>query len=314
MTFTGNFWTLYGHVSRAGARAPKSSELVVEIDDDLRGRVRLSGLLSVPERASTLVVIVHGLGGDARSGYVRAAARVAHELGAASLRVSMRGADGSGEDFYHAGLGSDIERFLQDPACSAFDRVFVLGYSLGGHIALSYAISHPDRRLCAVATVCAPLNLALGQARVDGAAPSIYRWYMLESLKRLYRQVARKRSCHMPARLADRIQTIYEWDDKIVAPRHRFESAPSYYRQVSVVDKLERLKVPALLVIGLQDPVLDEAACLPRRSAENIQVHRSPGGHLGFPFGFDLAQSGAKRLELQVLSWLLGHRAGTIPG
>jgi len=121
------------------------------IKDPVMGHVRLTGLLSVVAGADTIVVIVHGLSGNASSRYCASAARAAEQAGFSSLRLSLRGADYSGDE--------DVWGALAAPAIARYRHVLLLGYSVGGHIVLRAAIEQLDDRVRAAAAICPPLDL-----------------------------------------------------------------------------------------------------------------------------------------------------------
>src|SRR5882724_8244628 len=127
--------------------------------DPTSGPVRLTGLLSEVAGSETIVVIVHGLAGNALSPYCAKAARAAAQAGLSSLRLSLRGADYSGEDIFHGGMTQDLRAALGTLEIARYKRVVLLGYSVGGHIALRAATDEVDARLEAVAAICPPLDL-----------------------------------------------------------------------------------------------------------------------------------------------------------
>src|SRR5699024_5863954 len=118
--------------------------------------------------------------------------------GLSCLRVSLRGCDRSGEDFYHAGLTADLHAALASPELRPYRRLYLLGYSLGGHMALRLATEEADPRLAAAAALCAPLDLARSQQEIDAPRRAIYRRYLLENLKRIYAAVAARRPVPYP--------------------------------------------------------------------------------------------------------------------
>src|SRR5262249_55034535 len=77
------------------------------IHDRVMGPVRLTGFLEEPAGADSILLIVHGSGGNADSPQLIEMARAASDAGIASLRLSLRGADLSGDDIYHGGLTED---------------------------------------------------------------------------------------------------------------------------------------------------------------------------------------------------------------
>src|SRR4030095_16348003 len=102
----GHFWTI-GPALRAALMPPAeipSRPFQAVVHDSAIGPVRLSGMLCDASNSDTMVVIIHGISGNAHSPYCLAAAKAVAHAGHASLRISMRGADLSGEDIYNGGV------------------------------------------------------------------------------------------------------------------------------------------------------------------------------------------------------------------
>jgi len=278
---------------------------VVEAD----GRaVRLSGLISVGD--DTALVVVHGLGGDAGSHYCVRAAWAAARRGWTCLRLNLRGADGSGEDLYHAGLASDVLAALACPELGGHRRRLVLGYSLGGHVILQAARKAAPARIAAAAAVCAPLSLLRGAEVLDAPRSWLYRRHILRSLQVAYaRYAARHPGAVSPERVR-RTRKIRAFDTLTVVPRFGFADADAYYRSQSVAPHLATLERPALLVYARHDPLVphETVADLVQRVSSTTEVWWiESGGHVGFPAR--LGRSGARptALEDQLLGWLDGH-------
>jgi len=311
---SGHFWTIGPWVAATlrPPAPPPARHFRTHVADAERGWVRITGRLHDPGGASTLALIVHGLGGSAESHYVVAAARAAASRGLASLRLHLRGADRSGEDYYHAGLTADLHAALASEELSRFDSIYLIGYSLGGHLSLRLATEPHDPRVRAVAAVCPPLDLALSAAAIDHTAPAFYRRHVLASLKEMYADVAaRGRPVPTPAEEVRRIRTLRDWDDRVVAPRHGFEGAEDYWARASVGPRLGEVRVPALVLEAERDPMVRketvQAALEGMSTVETMWLPR--GGHVGFPADLDLGQPGPPGLEPQLVSWLLRDRA-----
>jgi uncharacterized protein len=291
--------------------APPAEPWETHVVDPDVGPVGLRGWLS-RAGGDRLLVALHGLGGSADSRYLWELAPVALAADWSVLRLSFRGADRRGEDFYHAGLTADIHAALAAPDLAGFVDVAVVGYSLGGHTALRYATEAGDARVRAVATVCAPVDLAAGQRSLDRLAAAPYRFYVMRHLKEIYREVAargpaRGRAVPIPAAEADGISTILEWDERVVAPRHGFAGAADYYARASVTPRLHALRVPTLTVLAEDDPMVPAAT---------VRRHLSPpppaattrwvpgGGHVAFPAALDLGFGPTPGLPNQLVAWL----------
>lgn len=304
----GHAWTVGVHLARrlrppptAGARRWQG-----RVDDPDLGSLALSGWLHEPPGAGAIVVIVHGLGGSATSGYALRAAALAGERSLASLRVNLRGADLSGEDFYHAGLIADLRAALSSPEVRAYPRRLLLGYSIGGHVALRLVADRPDLA-DAVATICAPVDLAAGSAFLDHPARFLYRRHLLSGLYDMYEAVSTRRpnrssySIH-PAR-ARSIRTMRGWDDAIVAPRFGFADAADYYHRESAGPRLSRIERPTLFVAAEHDPMVPARTLTPHLATAAPALSTwwiRPGGHVGFPPRL--------AVEARVFDWLA--RAG----
>lgn len=311
MSWSGHFWTIAPHLRRKFLPnlATVEDDWSCSVPDERYGTIHLYGRLNDLPGASELVIVIHGLGGSSESGYALQAARAASRAGIACLRLNQRGADGHGEDFYHAGLWQDLEQVLSDPWIERFAAVYLLGYSLGGQTCLHWAakgrVAHS--RVRAIATVCAPLDLSSTALMLDSSARALYRAHVMSGLKRTYAAVAARRPVPLPAEQAHRIRHIREWDDKITAPRFGFGDAEHYYATASVGPDLPRVTCPTLLVVAEQDPMvpfstIEHALC---RLSDPIVVKRiSCGGHVGFPPSVSLGQPGSAGLEPQIISWL----------
>ena len=141
------------------------------LEDPEAGPVEVSGWLARAGGGASLVVLVHGLGGSADSPYLCHAARVAHGLGLDTLRLNLRGADPAAGDFYHGGLTAELHAAVADRALAGYRRIAVLGYSMGGHVALRYAAEVEDPRVTVVGAVCSPLHLGAGFGGLRPAQP-----------------------------------------------------------------------------------------------------------------------------------------------
>lgn len=317
MTIAGHLWTIAPKLQPLPPEPP-AVPWATTVEDPEVGPVRLTGRWSPVPGARTAVLLVHGITGCAESRYLRTAAAAALGMGLSVLRVSLRGCDRQGDDYYHAGLAEDLAAALAAPELDGIDSLAVLGFSLGGHLALRLACGPPVPRLAAVAALCSPLDLAAGQRSIDGSRLGLYRRYVLRGLKDIYACCAARRPGPLPLAEARRIRTLRDWDDKIVAPRHGFAGADDYYARASAGPRLGGLTVPALLVAAAADPMVPAEAIHPwlEGASDRLAVRWIGGGHLGFPGGLVLdpeeAEAGAPAgaqptLDAQVLRWLVSR-------
>ena len=304
--------------------APPAERWAGRLQDPATGSIEVSGWLTRAGREPTLVILVHGLGGSADSPYLVHASRVASELGLDTLRLNLRGADSGAGDFYHGGLTAELHAAVADPEMAGYERIAVLGYSLGGHVALRYAAEVDDPRLAVVAAVCSPLHLAPVSAAFDRPSHRLYRFWVLRHLRRCFSDLeqlgAALPNSYRAVRMA---RTFRQWDALTVVPRFGFADADDYYARASVATVLDRLRVPCLLVASEIDPVIPPSAiepylpphavvgrmdgdlgavplggARPGGAADFTVLWHRAAGHVGFPRGFEL--------ESRLLGWLAG--------
>ena len=312
--FHGHFWTVAPwllHLVRP-APVPPSSPFSVRVEDPSIGLVRLHGRIRHAPGSRSLLVAVHGLGGNVDSHYTLAAARAADEAGLSCLRINMRGAGGGAVDFYHAGLFSDLHAVLQAPEIDRYERITLVGYSLGGHVSLRYAASgNLDPRVRGIAAVCPPLDLDFGASEIDKPERWVYRRHVLEGLKTMYADVATRRPVPVPLREAIAIRTLREWDSRVVAARHGFRSAEHYYAEESAGPRLSGITVPTLLVAAEADPMVPAHTLRPalEKAPPALDVKwMKLGGHVGFPKAARVSEgTTTEGLERQVIEWLLSR-------
>jgi uncharacterized protein len=308
MSALGHLWTIAPRL-RHGVRPipiPEWRTWQTSLTDPQVGTVPVSGRLRELPASDELLVIVHGLGGSTESHYMLRSAVAAESAGLACLRINLRGCDRQSCDFYHAGLTADLHAAFASKALSRYRRLYLLGYSLGGHVVLRLGTEEADSRLVAVAAVCSPLDLALSQEAIDAPARWVYRRYLMGNLLEIYAAVAARRPVPLPVEDAARLRTIREWDDHIVAPRFGFADAADYYARASVAPRLAGLRVPGLLLNSETDPMVPAP---PVRSALQGPAPRlevqwlSRGGHVAFPRSLGV--------EARVIDWLRGpHPSG----
>ena len=309
MALAPHLWTIGPRVrhSLRPIVCPPGNPWLLAIEDPQMGTVHLSGELRERPESEEAVVVVHGLGGATTSHYMLRAGRAAEAAGLTCLRINLRGSDLRGEDYYHAGLTSDLHATLASPELARYRRLYLLGYSVGGHLVLRAATEPADPRLAAVAAICPPLDLALSSAAFDTPGLWLYRRYVLGNIKRIYAAVAARHPVPLPLGEALRIRLLRDWDDRVVAPRHGFRDAADYYARMSVGPRLPELRRPALLVAAEGDPMVPAdtlrpslARDLPRLTVRWI----AEGGHVAFPERTDAGLGEEEGVEEQVLGWL----------
>ena len=309
MSWKGHFWTLgpFLRHSLLPPRVPAWQPWETSLEDGVVGTLQLSGRLTSEGASSTIVVILHGLGGSATSYYARRAALCASRVGIDSLRLNLRGADRSGADYYHAGLTDDLEAALGSTALEGYESILLLGYSLGGNMMLRYLAGDPDPRVRAAAAVCSPIDLQPSARAIDRPRGVFYRRHVLNALKDIYRNVAARSEVPLPLREASRIDTIEQWDERVISPRYGFAGAEDYWAQTSACNVLGDISTPTLFVASERDPMVGIDTLRPwlQNATKLRRIVTSQGGHVGFPQKMDLGLGVEGTVEDQIIQWML---------
>ena len=255
------------------------------------------------------VALLHGLEGNGDSGYIHSMAFDLLNAGFVPHRVHMRTCGGTEhlcETLYHAGLTSDLHAFLRGLKEERTGLpVFLIGFSLGGNVALKLAgqLGETDliEGVCAIST---PIDLAAGVRRIGKWDNRIYERRFLSRMRARLLATGR----YSPEEL-EAARTLYDIDDRITAPSFGFKGADHYYATQSARNFLDRIRVPTLLIQAKDDVFIPfESYAHPAFESNPFLrlIATERGGHLGY-----LSRSGARFWVDEVaLEFLQGVLAG----
>ncbi len=289
-------------------RFPTRARTVVLADGD-----RLMLHDSVPPGWMTgerVALLVHGLGGSHRSGYMKRTATLLLRHGLRVVRMDLRGC-GAGMELarrpYHGGCSEDVRAAVAEiRRWAPGSPVTLVGFSLGGNIVLKLAgeaAERPVPGLERVAALAPPVDLPRCAALLSHPRNRLYELYFLRSLIGQVRQRQRlfpeEQDIRFPRRMTMRI-----FDDLYTAPRCGFEGALHYYRTAAALPVVGRIAVPALILVARDDPFIavDSIERLPAPAHMRIAV-TPRGGHLGH-LGWNGA-GGVRWAEHRIAEWVL---------
>ncbi len=253
-------------------------------------------------------VLVHGLGGSHRSGYMQRMAALLWPHGFRVVLVDMRGC-GHGEmlsrRLYNGACSDDIRAVVEAVGCWGAGSIALLGFSLGGNIVLKLAgeaAVRPLPGLDAVAALAPPIDLERCAALIGLPRNRFYERHFTRAMVCQVRQHERHFP-DLPRVRFPRDVTLRQFDDLYTGPRGGFRDALDYYRQASSYPLLGQLKVRALVVAAQDDPFVAVEPFERLRVPEQVTVQIVPrGGHLGF-LGADGA-GGIRWAERRMANWL----------
>ena len=260
-----------------------------------------------------VAILSHGLEGNSRQDYMLGTARALIASGWDVLAWNFRGCGGEPNRllrFYHSGETGDLAAVIRH-AAARYERIALVGFSLGGNVTLKYlGEAPPHHAVCAAAAVCVPIDLASCARALDERASN--RVYLRRFITTLVAKIEAKarRFPELDVRGARRIGSFREFDGRFTAPIHGFRDADDYWARASARPLLPRITVPTLLLNPRNDPFL-APPCYPEPEAE-ASAHlflETPdsGGHVGF---LDLA-NGLERWSERRVAQFLGEKAAT---
>jgi len=284
--------TLAGKVLRAKQNLGMTAERIDTPDGDFLD------LAWMPETdpAAPVVLVLHGLEGHTRRGYViQMCVALAHR-GMRPVALNFRGCSGEMNRTprsYHSGETEDVAlvvellrgRFPERP-------VFAVGFSLGGNILLKFLGEQSDQGshpIHAAVAISVPYDLSAGATALEqGLMARFYTRYFVKSLMRKVHAKGTLLDNLLDLKALSEKMTIRAFDDVVTGPLHGFAGAEDYYRQCSSKEFVSSIQTPTLLLHSLNDPFLPSSAIPRERIANNhdltLIISRS-GGHVGFVEG-----------------------------
>jgi predicted alpha/beta-fold hydrolase len=252
---------------------------------------RLAGALNRPAAAlpRPLAVLVHGLGGAEDSHYVVSTAAHLLSLGYPVLRLNLRGAGASRASCrlqYHAGRTADFADALAAlPQALTAAGLIAIGYSLGGNMLVKFLGERGGAApLKAAVAVSTPLDLSACASEIRRPRNALYQRYLLYAMRRESLGEGAEITAAERAAIIDS-RTVWEFDNRFVAPRNGFAGAEDYYARNASRQFLDGIAVPTLVIHALDDPWIPPAPYLAhdwRRNPSLTLLLSRGGGHVGF--------------------------------
>jgi predicted alpha/beta-fold hydrolase len=218
-------------------------------------------------------------------------AKAFHKRGWNSVSMNFRGCSGEPNRLlrsYNHGVSDDLSLVVNHVAKAGYEKIAVIGFSLGGNVLLKYLgeKKYPmPENVCGGVAISAPCDLSSCAKIMDDKSRS---FYTKRFLKMLHTKIVEKKKL-FPEIVNDdgysAIKTFKQYDDRYTAPYHGFTDSQDYYKKASSLPFLPAITTPVLLLNAQDDPFLTPE-CSPRAIAEkNSALYLetpSHGGHVGF--------------------------------
>ncbi|MGH9599066.1 MAG: YheT family hydrolase [Terracidiphilus sp.] len=317
----GHLQTLVGNFLPRPAFLVESFAEEVEVDPADGSRVLCHCHWQPAEvRAARLtLILIHGLEGSSNSRYIRGVAARAWAAGFNVVRMNMRNCGGTERltpTLYHSGLSGDVAAVMRCFAARyGLERIALVGYSMGGNLALKMAGEWGARPpLAAVATVCPVVDIAPSADALHEPANRAYEFHFLRSLMRRFRRKAELYPAIYGTADVGRVASIRQFDDKIVARYCGFRDADDYYYRAASARVAGSIAVPTLILRAQDDPfirLLPETRAVLCANPHVTLAETRHGGHCAFlcrASGDDIHWA-----EAALIRFLQFARADTLP-
>ena len=249
--------------------------------------------LGDPHKASSIIVILHGLEGSSYSHYVSRLLRDCHRLGLCAVVHHHRGCSGEANRLarsYHSGDTQDIShslQYLRQHFPQA--KLLAVGYSLGGNVLAKYLGELQDNSaIDRAVVVSAPLQLSACAKRLEKGFSTLYQWHLIKQLRQKLTDKFNNRTIVNEVAITPKkvstLQTFHQFDHQVTAPLHGFEGVDDYYARASGLSYLAKINRPTLVIHAADDPFMN-ADVIPsaKQLCTDVTYELHPhGGHVGF--------------------------------
>ncbi|UYQ94029.1 alpha/beta fold hydrolase [Chitinophaga horti] len=237
-----------------------------------------------------IVIILHGLEGNAARPYVLGMVNSFNEGGYDTVSVNFRSCSGEPNLLlrsYHSGETGDLHMVVEYLAASGqYKSISLIGFSLGGNVTLKYVGErgkdlHP--LIKGAVGISVPCDLKSGAIELERRSNYVYMQRFIRELGEKLQAKQAKFDINLDG--FNTIKTFRQFDDRFTAPIHGYENAETYWAACSSRQFIPQINIPVLLVNALDDPFLGKG-CYPyeEAAAHDLFVFEAPkyGGHVGF--------------------------------
>lgn len=243
--------------------------------------------------SDTVVIALHGLEGSSESKYILAISKYLNKENIDVVAINHRGCSGEPNRLmqsYHSGRTDDLNAVLNylDKNYN-YQKIIILGYSLGGNMTLKYLGEQGENILekvkCGIA-ISVPCDLTTSSVALESNENKIYMKKFMKTLKpKALHKLKQFPNSFLKEDKILAVQSFYDHDNLYTAPAHGFKDAEDYWKKNSSKPFLSNIKIPTLLINALDDTFLSEE-CYPIEAAENngsffLEMPKH-GGHVGF--------------------------------
>jgi predicted alpha/beta-fold hydrolase len=239
-----------------------------------------------------LVLLLHGLEGNARRGYASEIYKQLARRGVRAVGLNFRSCSGELNrtgSLYHAGKTDDVA-FVVHWLDQLFPTVAkgIVGFSLGANMLLKYLGEQgANTPIQAAAAVSPPFDLGRIARTFHLGSGRPYAARFMKSLRAKALNHAHLNGSNIDIRRVINAKTMADFDDAVTAPLHGFRDADDYYARNSSGPFLPGIRVPTLIIRALDDPFFGSDVPHMALAANDklLPLLEPHGGHVAFAEG-----------------------------
>lgn len=273
------------------------------LDIDLSDRKSLNQQLT-----KSLIILSHGLEGDSSRQYITGMVKNFNGHGFDCLAWNFRSCSGEinqTKRFYHSGATDDLETIIKYSLSKAYDKIYLVGFSLGGNLTLKYLGEKAENlypEIQKAITFSVPLHLSSSSKKIGW----LYTKRFNKSLiKKILEKSQRFPEFNIDTSNITKIKTLKDFDDAYTSQLHGFIDAEDYYERNSSLYFLAHISIPTLVINAQNDPFLSKE-CFPFEQIKTLEkvYFQAPkmGGHCGF---YPADYQGVLWSERRALAWVM---------
>lgn len=250
-----------------------------------------------------LLIALHGLSGGSYEAYVRSVLLeiTSSEYNFDALVVNSRGCAGhsiTSPQLFNGLWTNDIRYFINEYMAKNYPekKIFLIGFSLGGGILANFLAQESDsvyKNILGAAVVGTPWDFLDSNIFLDGTmlGDKVYSPVMSQNLQKLVieQQDVLKSNPIVQKFLEDpklfNLEKLHDFDEAFTSKLFGFNNHREYYRRASPAQRLQKVRVPMLVLSSKDDPICGDRT-IPylevRRNPYTFLVTTSVGGHLGW--------------------------------
>jgi len=254
-----------------------------------------------------LMILSHGLEGNAYRPYIMRPAKYFHAKGWDILAWNCRGCSGEINRLaqsYHHGDIADITTVIEYALKHEYEEIVLVGFSMGGNMQLKYLGTHGthvDRRITAAVGFSVPCHLEDSAREIEKKSNRIY---LKRFLGKLQAKLEMKAEKYPELKFNwEQIHSFQDFNRAYTLPVYGFASEEAFYQQARTDHLLENIAVPTLMVNAWNDPMLG-GQNFPIKEVKNAPLVTLETPKVGGHVGFSKSGSDFSWMELRTNSFL----------